>query len=315
MKKDIWMQLNRLFPFLGLIAIILIFTVVSGDRLWTAKNFLNIIAIMIPLALGGGGMVFVVAQGGTDLSMGSSLALCGTIGGMLSIVCGSWIFIPVTVGMGVLVGLFAGTMVSKFKVSSLMVTLALMIALRAFVNYLTNDTVIFVDSFVLSLNRMEIKFPIFVGVMILFWYLFEYTKVGFYSRCMGENQTVSRFAGVSITKYQILAFILSGAAGGLCAVFTVGNLGGVAPTMGNFFELNVMIALFVGGIPVSGGSGARFYKVIVGALMLAFLQNGLTISMVSAEVIELIEGIILIGVVFFALYAKERYIKRQIEKA
>ena len=85
--------------------------------------------------------------------------------------------------------------------------------------------------------------------------------------------------------------------------------------MGNFIELNVMIALFVGGIPVSGGSGARFYKVIVGALMLAFLQNGLTISMVSAEVIELIEGIILIGVVFFALYAKERYIKRQIEKA
>jgi ribose transport system permease protein len=314
MKKDFWTYFQRLFPFVGLIIIVLIFSIISGDKLWTANNLLSVVTVMIPLCLGGSGMVFVSAQGGTDLSQGSLLALAGTIGGIASIYLGFWVFIPVAVGVGIGVGIFNGIMVSRFKVSSLMVTLAMLIALRALVAYITNGQVFFVDPKIIMLNQIQIKLPIFLGVVALMWYLFEYTKIGFFSRCLGENQTVGKFAGIPVGKYQIIAFALSGAMAGLVGVFTVGNIGGISPTMGNFFELQVMIAMFVGGIPVTGGAASKFYKVAVGALMLAFLQNGLTISRVSAEASELIQGIILICVVFFGLFVRKKYIQRQIAK-
>ena len=107
---------------------------------------------------------------------------------------------------------------------------------------------------------------------------------------MGENQTVRQVCGISVAKYQILGFALSGAMAGMIRIFTVGSIGGISPTMGNLLELQVMIAMFVGGVPVTGGAGSKFYKVVVGALMLAFLQNGLTVSRVSAEMSELIRG-------------------------
>jgi ribose transport system permease protein len=81
--------------------------------------------------------------------------------------------------------------------------------------------------------------------------------------------------------------------------------------MGNFFELQVMTAMFVGGVPVTGGASSKFYKVLVGSLMLAFLQNGLTISRVPSEVSELIQGLILLSVVFLGLLVHEKFLQRQ----
>lgn len=312
MKKDVWGSLQNLFPFLGLIVIIIVFSAISGDKLWTANNMLGILNLMIPLALGGAGMVFVSAQGSTDMSMGSTVALTAALGGLAAMNTGIWwVFIPVAIVTGLGVGIFNGTMVSKFKVSSIMVTLAMLIALRAIVSFVTNGQPIFVDSNIIGLNKIEIKLPVFIIVIAIMWYLFERTKAGFFSRSIGENEVVGRFAGIPTTKFKILAFALSGLMAGLVGVFNVGNIGGVSPSMGNFFELQVMTAIFVGGIPVTGGAGAKFYKVIVGALMLAFLQNGLAISKVSAEMSELIQGIILIAVVFFGLFVREKFIERQ----
>ena len=314
MKKDFWTFFQRLFPFVGLIVIIVIFTIINQGNMWSATNLLTVISIMIPLCLGGSGMVFVAAQGSTDLSMGSLVALCGTIAGIASMSLGFWAFIVISLAVGIGVGILNGVIVSKCKVSSLMVTLAMLIALRALVAFITNGQVFFVDQQILMLNRMEIKLTIFLGVIALMWYLFEYTKIGYFSRCMGENQTVGKFAGISVAKYQILGFALSGAMAGMIGIFTVGSIGGISPTMGNFLELQVMIAMFVGGVPVTGGAGSKFYKVVVGALMLAFLQNGLTVSRVSAEMSELIQGIILICVVFFGLFVRQKYIQRQIAR-
>ena len=314
MKKDFWTFFQRLFPFVGLIVIIVIFTIINQGNMWSATNLLTVISIMIPLCLGGSGMVFVAAQGSTDLSMGSLVALCGTIAGIASMSLGFWAFIVISLAVGIGVGILNGVIVSKCKVSSLMVTLAMLIALRALVAFITNGQVFVVDQQILMLNRMEIKLPIFLGVIALMWYLFEYTKIGYFSRCMGENQTVGKFAGISVAKYQILGFALSGAMAGMIGIFTVGSIGGISPTMGNFLELQVMIAMFVGGVPVTGGAGSKFYKVVVGALMLAFLQNGLTVSRVSAEMSELIQGIILICVVFFGLFVRQKYIQRQIAR-
>jgi ribose transport system permease protein len=138
--------------------------------------------------------------------------------------------------------------------------------------------------------------------MAVMWYLFEYGKAGFFSRCIGENQVAGQFSGIAVRKYKVIAFMLSGLMAGLVGVFTVCSIGGVSSSMGNFFELQVMTAMFVGGIPVTGGANSRFYKLIVGSLMIAFLRNGLAISKTPSEVIGLIQGVILLAVVFLDIH-------------
>lgn len=311
MKTGFWSKIQKVFPFAGLIVILITFTILAGDKMWTANNLQNVLNIMIPICLGGAGMVFVAAQGSTNMSMGSTLAFSATFAGLASNAWGSWVFVPVALLLGLAIGLFNGVMVAKFKVTSLMVTLAMLIALRAVVSFITNGQAVFLSPQVLVFNKPYIKLPVFIIVMALMWYLFEYTKAGFYSRCIGENEEVGRFAGIQVGRYKILVFVLAGIMSGLVGIFQVGSIGGVSPNMGSFFELQIMTAMFVGGIPVSGGASSKFYKLIVGSLMLAFLQNGLTLTRVSSEISELIQGLILLGVVFFGIFTQEKYLQRQ----
>ncbi|MDR1362725.1 MAG: ABC transporter permease [Spirochaetaceae bacterium] len=311
-KKNYWSFFQKMFPFIGLLAIIIVFSIISGSKLWTVRNLKTIISTMIPLCIGGMGMIFVAAQGSTDMSQGSLLALAATLGGVFSIHLGFWAFVPGTLLVGLLIGIFNGAMLSRLKVPSLMVTLAMLIALRALVIFFTTSgEEIKIDPRILMLNRESVKYPIFIVLAIIMWYLFDFTKAGFFSKCIGENQVVGQFAGIPVKTYKTLAFALSGLMAGFVGIFSVGRIGGIAPTMGNFFELQVMTAMFVGGVPVTGGASSKFYKVLVGSLMLAFLQNGLTISRVPSEISELIQGLILLGVVFLGLLVHDKFLQRQ----
>ena len=314
MKKNKWEYFQNLFPFIGLIVIVLVFTITSGDRLWTKNNLLSIVNMVIPLCLGASGMIFVASQGSTDMSMGSLLALCGTLGGLASLKLGIPGFILVSLLTGILFGAFNGVIVAYFKVPSLMVTLAMLIALRAVVSYITNGQAVFLDADVIALDSLYIMLPAAVVLLILMWYVFSYTKIGFFSRCIGENQEVGRFSGIAVKKYKIFAFALSGLMAGVTGILAVVKIGGVSPTIGNFFELQIMTAMFVGGIPVTGGAGSKFYKIITGSFMLVFLQNGLTLCMVSAEISELIQGSILLIVVFMSILAGRRLHKAELNK-
>jgi ribose transport system permease protein len=306
-----WDMISKLFPFIGLTVIIIVFTILSPDRFWRLNNLRGVINMMIPMAIGAMGMVFVAAQGSTDLTQGSLLAVCASFAGLVSVHAGAWIFVPLALLTGLAIGLFNGVLLAYFKVPSLMLTLAMLIALRAIVMYITNGQALFLDPSIIALDSAQIKYPVFILLLIVMCYLFDYTKTGFFSKCIGENQTVGEFAGIPVKKYKIIAFALSGVMASIVGIFAVGSIGGVASTMGNFFELQVMTVMFVGGIPINGGAGSKFYKIIVGSLMLAFLRNGLAITRVPTEVSELIQGLMLLLVVFLGLYVNEKFTGRQ----
>ena len=103
----------------------------------TARNLSTILdQTMITLVVACG-TLFVVAQGSTDLSVGVNLALAGVIGSYVASVSGiAWLMIPVTLAVGALMGWLNGFLVARCKVSSFMVTLAMLIGVRGLVNYL-----------------------------------------------------------------------------------------------------------------------------------------------------------------------------------
>lgn len=149
-------------------------------------------------------------------------------------------------------------------------------------------------------------------MVLICGYLFEYTKIGYYSKAIGDNEVKARYTGIPVDRMKIIAFMLSGIMAGVAGLFTLSRVGGVDTSMGSFFELEVMLALFAGGIPVTGGMDAKLYRLFIGALTIGTLVNGLTLCNVSAALTEGIKGMVLISVVFATLRFAS---KRQATKA
>lgn len=294
MKTKKSVNLELVLPFGFLLLLFIVFSIINGKSFYSGHNIKTIIDTMIPLCISGFGMLFVISQGSIDMSVGSNLAFSAISGAIIASTLGSWSIIPVTIIIGGAVGLINGILVSKFKVSSIMVTLAQLIILRSLVVLLSNGEVIFVNPSIIKLNGWGPKGLLFILAIIVAIFLFEFSKTGFCSKSIGENEVVCNYVGISANWIKIIAFVLSGAFTGLVAVMTVAKIGGVDPNMGSSFELQVMLAVFVGGVPVNGGSKSSIYKVIIGAILFSILQSGLVLCNVSSEMVELIQGLLLL---------------------
>lgn len=307
-------NLEYIIPFGFLIILFIVFSILNGTAFIGMHNIKTIVDSMIPLCIGGYGMLFVIAQGSIDLSTGSNLAFTATLGAILAAKLGSVALLPLCILIGAGVGYINGILVSRFKVSSIMVTLAMLIILRSLVVVLSKGSVIFVDPSILKINRWGSKGLIFVIATIIAIYLFEYTKFGFSARSIGENEIVCNYVGLKTKRIKTLAYVVAGLFAGLAAVLTISRIGGVDPNMGQSFELQVMLAVFVGGVPVNGGSKSSIVKIIIGALLFSILQSGLVLSNANSETVELIQGLMLIIMVAIILKANKMSIAKTLNE-
>lgn len=303
MKRRI--NLEYVLPFGFLIVLFIVFSILNGRAFFRMHNIRTIVDSMIPLCIGGYGMLFVISQGSIDMSSGSNLAFSSTLGALLAAKFGSITILPLCILIGAGVGFINGTLVSRFKVSSIMATLAQLIILRSLVLVLSKGSVIFVNPSILKYNRWNNKILIFAIATIIAIYLFQYTKLGFSARSIGENEVVCNYVGIKTKWIKTMAYIIAGAFAGLAAILTISRIGGVDPNMGSGFELQVMLAVFVGGVPVNGGSKSSIIKIIIGALLFSILQSGLVLSNANSETVELIQGLMLIIMVAAILKANK----------
>lgn len=287
-------NMEYILPFGFLLILFIIFSIINGKAFFRMHNVKTILDTMIPLCIGGYGMLFVISQGSIDMSSGSNLAFSATLAAVIAEKVGSFALLPLCILIGAAVGYINGILVSRFKVSSVMATLAQLIILRSLVVVLSKGNVIFVDPSVLKFNRWGAKGLIFIIATIIAIFLFQYTKLGFSSRSIGENEVVCGYVGLKIKRIKTIAYILSGAFAGLAALLTVARIGGVDPNMGQSYELQVMLAVFVGGVPVNGGSRSSIVKIIIGALLFSILQSGLVLLNVKSETVELVQGLLLL---------------------
>lgn len=308
MKKNI--RLSDIIPIATLIFLFVLFSILTKGQMLTLFNLKAILDQSVLVIIGGLGMIFVISQGSIDLSPGSVIGLSGTLAAMMVTKYGiGWLF-PTAIIVGAAIGFINGFVVSKFKVSSFMVTLAMLIAVRGLVNLLLDTRVIFATPEMMNLSSLSTKLLFLVVLIIIMGFIFEFTRVGYFSKAVGENERASQYVGISVTKLKILAFVLAGAMAGIAGVFTVSNLGGASCTMGNFFEFRVMMAIFIGCVPVTGGMTSKIYKLLIGAPTIVLIENGLLICRVSPELSAAIEGILLMVVVFATFYFNSRGLRK-----
>lgn len=307
--KNKKIAIEDIVPFAAFIVIFAFFTIASGGKMLSSFNLSILLDQSLMTIVVGCGALFVVAQGSIDLSVGVNLALSGVVATWVSIATGvPVLIIPVALIVGLIVGLFNGVAVSRFKVPSFMLTIAMLIGVRGIVNYI--QTVIgtqYIPESLMILSKPYVEYPAFIVIVAIMFYIFEFTKAGKYSKAIGENETAAKFVGVPVKRMKIVAFAISGLLAGLGSIFSLTSIGGTSQQMGAFFEMKVAMAIFLGGVLVTGGTSAKLYKVLLGSFSITIIVNGLAmIGMSQSQISESVEGILLLLILFVTILANRR---------
>lgn len=247
-------------------------------------------------------------MGSTNITGGAIVAVAGTLGCIAAERSTGAIMIPVALVIGIATGCFSGLIVSKFKVNSFMVTLAVMMAFRAFNTLLVNDKAYIIPDSMRFINNDVFKIVSVIVLVALIVYVFHYTRLGTYVRGIGENEMAIRHCGVDVDKVKIAAFAISGLLAAVAALFTIARVGGTNNTIGSGFEMRIMMALYIGGVPVRGGAGSKVYKLVFGAPTIVLLENGLVLCGASGGVTQLIRGIVLLVAVWLSGYLAKKFV-------
>ena len=147
---------------------------------------------------------------------------------------------------------------------------------------------------------------IWVAVIIgIYSYIASRTTTGRYFYAVGGNEKATKLSGINTNRVYFLAYLNMGLLAAIAGMVTVARLNSANPTAGNSYEMDAIAAVVIGGVSMSGGSG-KWHGVVIGALMIAAIANGLDIMRVDANWQPVIKGIIIILAVFMDIRSKAK---------
>lgn len=287
---------------LPLLAIVLFLSIFTNNFLAT-DNIMQVLRQASVYAIMAVGMTFVLITGGTDLSQGSSLALCCVTGCLTINATGNmWLGILVSVLTGAVVGTLNGTVIAYVKIPPFIMTLGSMYMVRGFTLYITNSTQVSVkhDNFKFLgqgfIGGIPVPVYIFLFVGLIAHIILNHTTTGRYIFAIGSNEATSKLSGVKVEKNLIKAYIISGICVGIAAVVYLSRLSAAQPTAGQSYEMEAIAATVIGGTSISGGEGGIF-GTLIGAIIIAVIRNGLVLLGVGSFFTQIVLGLIIVGAV------------------
>ena len=290
--------------YFALIILIIAFAIAS-PRFATGSNLVLILLQASVTGIISIGMLFVILSAGIDLSVGAMLALAGMISGVyaqrdptaLNIILA--LFVPLLVGL--LMGLFNGSLVAWAKIPPLIVTLGTMYAYRGFVVWYRVNPIYDLKPWYRvigqnSIGPIPIPVVVFFLVIVFASIVLNLTRYGRYVYAVGGNEAAARAAGINVSLVKLGVYMISGLMCGLAGLVFTSRLGAAQAISGQGYELIAIASVVVGGASLFGGRGT-VSKTVVGALIIQVLQNGLVMLNVPSTIQQIIIGMIIIGAV------------------
>jgi len=282
----------------------------------TAQNFINVSRQASYVGIMAVGMVFVIAMGDIDLSVGSIWMVSSV---MMAIALRDgysiWIAVAVCIVIATLCGLLNGVLSVALGIPTIIVTLGTLSLYRGLGLVVSNATPVSgYDLDTWFFNWVGGRDPIFgiwisVWVMlvvgIIGWILFNRTPFGRRVQAIGSNRQAALFSGIRISRTRILVMTLMGFIVGIAAVVALAFNRNGSPTVGVGTELGVIAATIIGGTALSGGSGSVL-GAILGALIIALIQNGLALLAVPPAWSTAVTGVVIIVAVTLDYFIKRR---------
>jgi ribose/xylose/arabinose/galactoside ABC-type transport system permease subunit len=278
------------------------------DTFLTTQNFSNVLSRSSYSGIIAMGMTAVIISGGIDLSVGSMMALCGMIAGLIMTQHGNIVPTPglmvvgtlAGVSMGLVCGLLNGSLITLLNLPPFIVTLGTMSAFRG-ISYVINKGMMFdVPTYTYlgegKIADIPVNVLIFLLIVLLAFFILRYTPLGRYTYAIGSNRQAAYHAGVSVNRNLIAIYTLTGLFVGVAALIATSRTVSAQPTSGISLELDVIAAVVIGGASLSGGRGTVI-GTIVGTLLISFLRNGCTLLGISTNIQLVVIGAIIIGAV------------------
>lgn len=273
----------------GALMLICVILGVMTDTFLSPRNLTNVAISASIFIILGVGQALVMNTAGIDVSIGSTVGLSSSVlGGMIvgaetGIVTG----IAAALGVGLVCGLFNGLVIAYVKIPPIIATLGTLTAFRGLAFVYMGSTVHnrFPEPF-LWVGRgrvMGIPVPILAAALVAGWglYFVRYTKMGRGMTALGGNERAARVAGVAINRYRIAVYSIMGVLAALAGIIQTGRLGSATATTGTMWELHTIALVVIGGTALFGGQ-VTIAGVVVGALILGVLENGLVLLGLSA---------------------------------
>jgi simple sugar transport system permease protein len=261
-------------------------------------------------------MTYVIATGGIDISVGSILAISGSIASLVVwsgntqylTTADSTYYAPIIAIIliplvaSVLLGAFNGLMVSVVGLQPFIATLILMTAGRGLAQLLTGGKVLNFRhagfEFVGRGYLFGLPFPFIlaIGVIILGFAITRFTPMGLYIQAVGGNRSASNFSGINTRIVLLFVYIFSGFAAGLSGLIMTSDITGAdAGFMGLYMELDAILAVVIGGTPMEGGK----YNVggtVVGVFIIQTLTTTILTKGIPTEYTLLVKAIVVVVV-------------------
>lgn len=307
MKKYAEM-LKNYFPIIGLVLVVVVFAILTHGKILAPATLQGMLATVMQTALVAIGSVFVFGSGCFDMSMGGTLCMSAVVGCYVGIATGSAVMIflaclAVSLVLNVLKGIFA----SYVEVPLFIVTIVLGSVLSALVLVMmgTETTIFFSSSVkpILTLSPSQLT-ALNLGVLVVYFavclVLFNYTRLGREIKLLGGNPSTFRQTGLSATKVKILAFVVAAFGVALAAFVMLMRSRTAGSATGGSMGTDVMVALVLGGMPLTGGPRSRISAGLVGAATITVLNMGLTMLGLSTAMVQIFRAIVFMAVVYVA---------------
>jgi len=292
---------------IALLAICIVFSILSSSFL-TVLNITNVLRQVSLMVIAGIGMVLLLLLGEIDISVGSLQAAVGITTVTVLNATGSIILaLLAALATGVVSGLLNGLVVTKGGVNSFIATLGTMAIIRGIGMVVTKAVSIpvrvpeFAEIGAGQLFGIPVPVIISTALVVLFYFVLNHTIFGRQIYAIGGNSEAAKLAGLPVQKIKLQVFVLAGVLFALSAFILASRLDAGQPIAGQGFEMQVIAAVILGGVSMSGGNGT-LSGALLGMLILGVIQNGLVLLNVSSFYHDIVRG----AVIILAVYLDER---------
>lgn len=303
---------NWLMP--AIVVIMMVYFSITTDTFLTPGNLSSLLtqnaATFIVAAIAG----MLLMAGYVDLSLGSTMALAGVVAGLTFNSAGVVPGILAGLGVGAAVGLINGFLIGFWGLSPIVVTLGGLAAWRAYALFLSPDQIYGfppeVSQFAVS-SFLGITYIGWIAILIGLIALFIMAKLPFGRRVqsIGVNERAAFLVGIRVKPIILCLYAAVGLAVGLAALLQIARLDSApSGTLGVGFEVTILTAVLLGGVPFNGGRG-EMWRVLLGVWLLAVLRNGLILLNYGPEVAGMVTGGVLVlaaGLQALSVYVKKR---------
>ncbi len=297
------------FGLLGALLALILFFSVQSEYFFSVLTFTTLANQIPSLTVIAVGMTFVLIIAGIDLSVGSVMALSGSVLGLalLDMNAPLWFAGILCLMTGLACGAFNGLVVTRWSVPSFIVTLGMLEIARGGAYLVTGSQTKYIGSTVESVSAplpgINLSPALFVAIatVVLGQLLLSRTVFGRRMIAVGTNEEAVHLSGVNVSRIKLMVFSLAGLLAGLGGLFQVGYLQSADPNAGIGLELSAIAAVVVGGTSLSGGKGS-VVNTLLGVLIIAVLQTGLAQIGATEPMKRVITGLVIIAAVILDVY-------------